>query len=885
MSFLREFGAGVRALLRKKRKDAELDEEVRAYLEMAAEDKTKQGMSRKEAARAVRLEQGSAEAAREEIATAGWESFVDTLWQDLRFGVRTLLKSRGFTAVAVLTLALGIGANTAIFSYIDAWLIQPLPYPQPERLMVFESHDKKNGATAKNITSTASFLDYQKQNTSFEQTTAWASWAFNLTGNGEPTLVDGARVSWNFFGTLGVKPLLGRTFTADENQPGTGHVAILAEGLWQSRYGGDPNIIGRTITIESEPYTVVGVMPGKFQFTLRGLCNLWTPLALTDKERADREGSIFSAFGRLKPGVSREQAEAESQSIFATLETQFPRTNTNLTLLIGSMKGEVARNEGAPQVLICFATVGLVLLIACANVANLMLARAIHRAKEFGMRGALGATRMRLVRQVLTESLLLFLLGGVAGMIFGVLGVRWIEAQIPGHIRGYLVNYGHVELSVTTLSFTLGVVVLCGAGFGLFPAFANTRQDLNRTLKETGAQASGAQRGITLRRTFVAAEIALAVVVLTSTSLLVRSFITSVHSSPGYNPANVMVAQVALPKARYPEDAQQRNFSEAVLERLRGLPQVAAVGAASSVPYGGFGAWVEAQDAAKPAPPPGERRGARYTAVSEDYFATMQIELLKGRVLGSEDRPGNTPVAIINETMARALWPHEDAIGRRVRFGDEHKVCTVVGVVHDVKMYWARERPQRQMYVSLAQFPSATFGFVARTKGEDATIATAIRDAIWAVDRNQPISSVEELENVMGIMNSGDRTLTRLMLFFGATAMFLAMVGIYGVMSNLVAQRTHEIGIRAVLGASPRQMMGMVMGQGLYLALGGIGIGLFFALLAGRALESMLYQVSPSDPATFATVPVLFAMVAIAACGMPARRAMGVNPVIALRCE
>lgn len=885
MSLIRRIGGGLKTLLCGKQADAELDEELRGYLEMAAEEKAKRGMSRQEAQRAVLLEQGGVESVREAVAAARWESFVATLWQDLRFGARTLNKARGFTAVAVLTLALGIGANTAIFSYIDAWLIQPLPYPQQERLMVFESHDKKNGATAKNITSTASFLDYQKQNTSFEQTAAWASWAFNLTGNGEPTLVDGARVSWNFFETLGVQPLLGRTFRPDEDQPGTGHVAILAEGLWQSRYGGDPNIIGRTITIESEPYTVVGVLPGKFQFTLRGLSNLWTPLALSDKERADRERSFFSAFGRLKPGVSREQAEAESQSIFATLEKQFPQTNTNLTLLIGSMKDEVVLNEGGPQVLICFATVGLVLLIACANVANLMLARATHRAKEFGMRGALGASRTRLVRQVLTESLLLFFLGGAAGVIFGVLGVHWIEAQIPGHIRGYLVNYGHVDLSVTTLVFTLGIVVLCGAGFGLFPAFANSRLDVNRTLKETGAQASGSQRGVTLRRAFVAAEIALAVVVLASTSLLVRSFIRSVHSSPGYNPANVMVAQVALPKTRYPEEAQQRNFSEAVLERLSSLPRVAAVGAASSVPYGGFGAFVEAQDAAKPTPPPGERRGARYSAVSEDYFAAMQIELLKGRVFGSADKPGNTPVVIINETMARALWPNEDPIGRQVRFGDEHKVCTVVGMVHDVKMYNARERPLRQMYVPLAQFPSAAFGFVARTKGEDATIATAIRDAIWAVDRTQPISSVEQLDNVMGIMNSGDRTLTRLMVFFGATAMFLAMIGIYGVMSSLVAHRTHEIGIRAALGASPRQMMGLVMGQGLYLSLAGIGIGLGLALLAGRALESLLYQVSPSDPATFAAVPVLFAAVAMAACWMPARRAMEVNPVIALRSE
>ena len=885
MSRWRLMWSGVSALFGKKRADAELDEEVRGYLEMAAEEKTKQGLSRKAAQRTVRLEQGGLESAREAVGAAGWESFLQTIWQDIRFGARTLKKSPGFTAVAVLTLAVGIGGTTAIFSYLDAWLIQPLPYPQPEKLMVFESHDTKKGWTAGNISSTASFLDFQKQNVSFEQTAGWSSWAFNLTGDGEPVLVDGARVGWNFFDVLGAKPLLGRSFRPDEDQDGTGHVAVLAEGLWQSRYGADPNIIGRTITIETEPYTVVGVMPGKFQFPLRGLCNLWTPLALTEKERADRGGSFFSAIGRLKPGVTREQAAAESGTIFANLERQFPQSNTNLTLLVSSLKEKIAQNEGAPQVLISLVVVGMVLLIACANVANLMLGRATNRVKEFGVRGAMGATRVRLVRQLLTESLLLFLLGGCAGLGFGMFGVRWIEAQIPGHIRGYLVNFGHVDLSLTTLGFTLGVVVLCGVAFGLVPAFANSRLDVNRVLKEAVGQASGSQRGSALRRMFVAAEISLAVVVLISTTLLIRSFVVSVHTSPGYNPSGVMLAQVALPKTKYAEEARQRNFSDEVLRRLRALPQVEAVGAASAVPYGGFGASVDAQAVDKPAPLPGERLGAQYTAVSDDYFAAMQIPLLKGRRFGSEDAPGGAPAAIINETMARALWPNEDPIGRQLRFGEQRTVCTVVGVVSDIKMYWAKERPQRQMYVALAQFPSTTFGFVARAKGDNTTMATAIRDAIWAVDRNQPVSSVEELENIMAITNSGDRTLTRLMIFFGVTAMFLAMMGIYGVMSNLVSQRTHEIGIRSALGASPRQMMGMVMGQGSYLALAGIAIGLCFAPLAGRAMESMLYQVSPSDPATFVAVPVLFAAVTLAACWLPARRAMAVNPVIALRYE
>ena len=807
------------------------------------------------------------------------------LVQDLRYGLRILRKSPAFAAIAVLTLGLGIGANTAIFSFVDAWIIRPIPYPQADKLVVLLSHDKKKGWTSNGVSSTADFLDFQKQTTSFEQTAAWTQWDFNLTGDGPPALVDGGRVSWNFFDTLGARPLLGRTFTASDDVSGAAHVAIISEGLWKSRYAQNPKIIGHSINIGDEAYTVVGVMPGKFQFSLLGICNIWTPLALTDKERSDRNSSWFSAFGRLKPDVTQNQASAETTAIFARIEKQYPQTNTNITGLLSPMAYEIGQNQGNQQVTLCFWIVGLILLMACANVANLMLARATQRTKEMAVRGALGATRGRLVRQLLTESLLLFLFGGLAGVLFGKWGMNWIESMIPGHIRGYLVNYGEVNLDWITLTFTLGIALLCGVVFGLAPAFESSGLDLNRALKEASGQASKGGRGARMRRIFVAGEIALAVVVLISTTLLVKSFVISVRSTPGYNPANLLVAQVALPKTKYALEARQRNFSDDVLARIHALPGVVSAGMSSAVPFGGFGQTVVVEAAGKPAPRPGETLGARFTAVSPNYFAAMQMPLVKGRAFTSADGPGDAPVAVIDQTLARQFWPNEDPIGQKLKFGEQHTVCTIVGVVSDVKMYQLRARPERQMYVPLAQFPSPTLGFVARTANDSPALATAIRDSIWAVDPNQPVSSVEQMTTLMAIQDSGNRVMMKLMVFFGALALFLGALGIYGVMAHTVAQRTHEIGIRMALGAKPQQVMGMVVRQAMTLTLIGIAIGIVGAFGATRALSFMLYQVTTSDPATFVGVAVLFALVAIAACYVPARRAMRVDPMVALRYE
>jgi putative ABC transport system permease protein len=872
------------AVLGRTRMESEMDAELRFHIEAFAEDLVRSGLPRREALRRARIEFGGIERAKEECREARGVNFLETLFQDLRFGQRMLRKAPGFTLVAVLTLALGIGANAAIFSYIDAWFIKPLPYPQSDRLVIFETQDKKHGWTSGGVTSAADFFDFQKQNTFFEQTVAWGGASLNLTGDGLPELIDGGRVSWNFFDTLGAKPILGRTFTADDDRSGAPHVAILSQGLWQGRYAGDPKIIGRNIAIGGEAYTVVGVMPGTFQFPLMGIANLWTPLALTDMQLADRGNVWLPAFGRLKPGITLEQAREETATFFAHLEKEFPKTNTNLTWLVSSMTVRIRKEEGGPEVMICFVVVALVLLIACANVANLMLARATSRTKEFAVRGALGATRRRLAGQLLTESLLLFLVGGAASLVFASWGMRWIESQTPGHIRGYIVNYGHVELDFSMLMFTLGITLLCGLVFGFAPAFENSRLDVNHTLKETSGQTSGSKRGARLRRIFVAAEIALAVVVLISATLLVKSFLISVRSSPGYNPANILVAQLALPKTKYTEDSQLRNFSDEVLSRIRALPGAASTSVASHVPFGGFGQGIEFQVVGKPLQP-GERHGAPFTAVSADYFSTMQIGLVKGRFFDSSDAYGTLSSIIISQTMARELLPGEDPIGKKLGLGEQHSVGTIVGIVNDIKMNYLRERPGWHIYAPLAQFPSRTFGFVVRSSGDPTIMATAIRDAIWAVDRDQPISSVEPLENLIAVVNTGDRLVADLMVFFSVLAMFLGAIGIYGVMAHLVSQRIHEIGIRMALGASPVDVMSMVLSQGLKLALGGVGAGVLAALGATRLLATQLYEVTPTDPLTFIGVPLLFAIVALAACYVPAWRGMRVDPLVALRYE
>jgi len=810
---------------------------------------------------------------------------MSTLLQDVAYALRMLRKSPGFTAIAIVTLALGIGANTAIFSYVNAWLIKPLPYPQADRLMVLLSHDTKQGWTSHGVTSTADFVDYQKQDTDFEQLTMWTQWFYNVTKDGPPERVAGGLVGWNFFQTLGVQPMMGRAFIPQEGEPGSSHVAILSRGIWQNRYGGDPRIIGRTITLQGESYTVVGVMPEHFQFPLMGIANIWTPLALEDKQKADRANSWFDAFGRLKPGVTQQQAATELAGFAARLEKLYPRTNTNATTLLSSMTHEIGQEEGTRQLFVLYWLVGLVLLIACANVANLMLARGARRTKEFAVRSALGAPRTRLMRQMLTESLALFAFGGAAGIFFADWSLHWLGEQIPENIRGYLVNYGHVDLDLTTLAYTLGIALLCGIVFGLAPAFETSRFDVNHALKESAGNITGGRAGVGLRRAFVAGELGLAVVVLVSAAMLVQSFIHLAYSSLGFDEKNLVCAPLVIPKTKYATDADVRNFYDRVMTRVRALPGVESASASEFIPLTGSSTTVVIHIAGRPPAEPGEEIGALYSAVTPGYFGTMKIPLIRGRLFGSSDGAGAPSAILIDEILMRQQFANEDPIGKQLEFGDAHTVGTIVGVVGDVRFWPQEEHPERAIYVPAAQFPSPYMSIVARASGSMSNLPVEIRDAVWSVDSEQPLSKVRPYVDVLAEINTGNRILTQYATFFGLLAMLLGAIGIYGVVAYSVEQRRREMGIRIALGASPGQVARMMLNQGLRLIVVGIVTGLLVSVGMTRAMTAILYKVNTSDPITFLAVAAFFAIVALAACYIPARRAMRVDPMVALRYE
>jgi predicted permease len=817
-----------------------------------------------------------------------------TLLQDLRYGVRMLLKRPGFTLVAVLTLALGIGANTAIFSVVNAVVLRPLPFAEPERLVqVWETMPGND----RRWVAPGNFVDWQKQSQVFEEIAGYSSAAVNLTGEGlEPERLTGAAITANLFHTLGVEPLLGRSPVAEDVQQRDGRVVVLSYGLWQRRFGSDTNVAGRNLLLDEKSYTVIGVMPAGFSFPAKA--ELWIPgsqgSAVPPSLAAqfpksdlanERDIHIFAVVGRLKANVTLSEAQAEMSTISQRLASAYPETNDGLGTNVIPLHQQVVGGV-RPILFILLGAVALVLLIACTNVANLLLARATQRERELAIRLALGAGRFRLIRQMLTESMLLSLTGGVIGLLIAMWGVDLFIGLSPGDIP----RLNEVGLDGRLLGFTLLVSLVTGIGFGLLPALQATRLDPQHALKEGGRSATEGRARRRTRNLLVVTEIALAQVLLIGAGLLIASFLRLQAVDPGFNPDNLLTARLSLSKTKYTDSAKQIAFYNEVLGRLKAIPGVRSAALVMNLPLSGAnmnrGFTVEG----RPEPKPDENITVDYQVTSPDYFAAMEIPLVRGRAFTDQDKEGQPRVAIVNEVMARKYFPGEDPLGKRIRIGDAEKEdswLTVVGIAGNVRHASTSEPAFPGLYTPYMQDRESwpRMAIVLRTNADPAGLSAAVRKEILAIDSQQPVSNIQPMTQLMSDSITRPRFITLLLGVLAAIALALAVVGIYGLMSYGVIERTHEIGIRMALGAQRGDVLRMVVGHGLKLILAGLLIGVAGAFALTRLMTSLLFDVSAVDPLTFVAVSALLTLAALAACYIPARRATRVDPMVALRYE
>ncbi|HEU0175930.1 MAG TPA: ABC transporter permease [Blastocatellia bacterium] len=827
---------------------------------------------------------------------------MQTLWQDLRYGARMLVKNPGFTLIAALTLSLGIGANTAIFSVVNSVLLRPLPYEEPDQLTLLTEYGAHFGEMS---ISYPNFTDWRAQNRVFEKIGVYNRENYTLTGSGEPERLRVAQMSADVFAALRVKAALGRVYTNDEDKPGASPVVVLSHGLWQRRFGADASVIGRSITLNDRGYTVIGVMPRGFLFPTR--VEMWTPVGpLSDQETWKQRGNHpgLSALARLKPGVTLEQARADMKNITAALEKEYPGSNTGASAtIIPLLENYVSDIRQSLYVL--FGAVGFVLLIACANVASLTLARASSRQREMAVRAALGAGRWRIVRQLLTESGLLALAGGGLGLLLAQWGVTAILAISP---EGAIPRVAEIGLDRSVLLFTAAVSILTGIVFGLAPAMQSSHADVQEALKETGRGATGRRRW--LRSGMVMAEIALTLVLLVGAGLMIRSFFRLQQVNPGFATENTLSFAISLPERNYPDTELDKriNFFNQVKEKIAALPGAQSVGLSSGLPLGSNGWQTSFTVAGRPDPPLSQTPSMEACVADVGYFETMRIPLLRGRWfddrdnrahLRPEDLKGKSPLQqflaglrsiVIDEEFARRYWPNENPIGKQVRLGRSDDplstALTVVGVVGRVKMEGLRNNSDRvQGYFPFRQFPFSGMIFTVRTTLVPEQLIASVRRQAQDVDPNQPIYSVRTLEQIRAESIAPERLNLTLLGVFAAVALVLALVGIYGVISWSVTQQTREIGVRMALGAQAGAVLRLVVGRGMKLVGAGIGLGLLGALLLARLMTSLLFGVSAADPITFGFVTLLLAGVALLACLVPARRATKVDPMVVLRSE
>jgi len=813
---------------------------------------------------------------------------VNTL-QDIRYAFRMLLKRPGFTVIVVLTLALGIGANTTIFSAIDAVLLNPLPYKDPERLMVAWETNKQLGPEMwdRNEAAMGNFLDWRSRNQIFDQLGALFDTSMNLTGVGEPQRIQSCVVTTNFFQVLGVQPMLGRSFLPEAETPGRPFTVIISHDLWQRQFGSDPNVINKSLTLNAHQVAVIGVMPPGFelQFPITRHVDMWVPMVIdvADPDYHDRGNNFLYTVGRLKQGVSQEQAQTEMSLIAGQLQQQYPETNAEKGVRVVPLHKQLVGNVES-YLYMLFAAVGFLLLIACANVAGLLLARVTARHREVAIRIAVGASRWRLIRQLLTESVILSALSGLLGLLIAYGGVKLLVSLTPSEVP----RLHEIGLHVPVFLWTLAISVLTGVLFGLAPAVQASRPDLNTALKESSGRNPGSLQGSGLRNLLVVSEVAVALLLLVGAGLMTKSFLRLQQVDPGFDAANVVTMNIALPTSKYRQQ-QVLTFYDQLFERVKNLPGVKSVAGINPLPLSNSNVSSRFIVEGAPFVALADRPFAGVRVVTPDYFQTMSIPQLKGRSFTEQDREKTPNVIIVNEALASRYWPNQDPIGKRLGFFEEdpgkHEWREIVGVVGNVKSKALEIEVMPEAYFPYRQVPGNFMNLVVRTASDPVSMVPAIRNQVLSVDKDQPVSDIMTMEQRLVKSVAAKRFVMSLLGAFSILALGLAAVGIYGVMAYLVTQRTQEIGVRMALGAQKRDVLRLVVGKGMVLAFVGTAIGLVGSLALTRLMRSLLFEVTPTDWLTFVIVSVVLLAVALLACYIPARRATKVDPLVALRYE
>ena len=874
----------IRGLLFVRRMDEDFAQELSTHLEMLTSENIRRGMAPEEAQRAARIRLGGLTQLKETNRELRGLPMLETFFQDIRYALRMLRKNPGFTAIAVLTLALGIGANTAVFSVASAFLRKPVSFPELNRLVMMLQLAPQETVGWSEV-SPADYLDWKKQSHSFEELAGWQWFGWNLTGNGDPEKLAGARVSSNFFRTLGAMPAMGRPFKTDEEEAGRGQEVILSHGLWQRRFASDPHIVGKTATLDHQNCDIVGVMGKDFNFPLA--VEIWRPLALSPAEQTLRDKHYVVPVGRLKPGVSIQEATAEITAIEGRLQRQFPQTETGWNIKAMPIGVFVAGEIADEYCQLLIGAVLFVLLIACANVANLLFARAASRQKEIAVRRALGAGQMRIVRQLLTESLVLAFAGAAIGLLLGLWGIGLIRYYMPPEVETHLPMWKHVRIESDVFWYTVALTVFAGLISGLAPAFQTSRTDVHQELKEGGRGNTGGPARQRLRNTLVVVEVALSLILLVGAGLLTKGVRALLVVNQNLDPRQILTMHISLPDSKYETPQQKALFVSQMLGRFSAMPGVKDAAVATNVPFGVYETNENLSIQGQPAQP-GQYRQANMEIVNSGYFRVMNIPLRQGRLLAETDGADQPPVAVVSQSFARRYFQEESPIGKFIKRGAEDSKSPwirIVGVVGDIRYNFLGSKETPPIYLPYQQAPEGFCFMAIRTEGDPSLFAAAVRSQIQGIDPDQPVSRIMTLQKVISDGLVGFSYVAVMLSVLGIMALVFAAVGVYGVMAYSVTERTHEIGVRMALGAPKRAVLRLILRRGLIIATMGLSIGLPIAWALAQFMTSMFFGVSPTDFATFGGITLLMSLITLLACYLPARRAMQVDPIIALRYE